>query len=162
MSRSRPPASTPKRTTSAPFSLHGPPDSGADDPLGWTLAWAVVGAFALAVLAMALGPHVVGDNFAETDFYGGYVAGARALQHGHLDPSRYGVVGPGYEVALAILGLVVPDLFLAAELLSVVALTAGLACWALLLGRRASPRLAAVAVVFLAVNPIFFRYGFSV
>jgi tetratricopeptide (TPR) repeat protein len=115
----------------------------------------------IALLVTALGPHRVGDYFTETDFYGGYAAGARALQGGHLDPARYGVVGPGYEVALAVVGFAVRDLLLAAELISVLSVTAGVALWALLVARRADPRLAFALTLFLATNGTLFRYGYS-
>src|SRR5262245_416854 len=111
---------------------------------------------------MIFGPHRIGDVFAESDFYGGYVDGARALLHGHLDPSRYGVVGPGYEVALALLGIVLPNLFLAAELLSAAGMVTALALWIRILHRRVDPRLALIAALFLATNATFFRYGYSV
>ncbi|TMQ70058.1 MAG: glycosyltransferase family 39 protein [Candidatus Eisenbacteria bacterium] len=126
------------------------------------LSWGAVALYGAAVLAMIAGPHKIGDVFAETDFYGGYVAGARALLLGHLDPARYGVVGPGYEVALALIGALVPNLFLAAELLSALAMVAALVLWNRLLVRRADPRLALVATLFLVTNATFFRYGYSV
>src|SRR5262245_24801971 len=110
---------------------------------------------------MALGPHRIGDYFTETDFYGGYAIGAKALLAGHLDPARYGVVGPGYEVALALMGLAVPDLLLAAELLSVLSAVAGMVLWARLLTRRADPRLALGLTLFIATNGTLFRYGYS-
>lgn len=122
----------------------------------------VVALYGAALLAMILGPHRIGDVFAETDFYGGYAEGARMLLRGHLDPSRYGVVGPGYEVALALLGVVIPNLFVAAELLSVIAMVGGLLLWITVLSRRADPRLALIAALFLATNATFFRYGYSV
>ena len=128
----------------------------------WVLAAFVVAiAFGAGLLFMALGPHRVGDYFTETDFYGGYAAGARALQSGHLDPSRYGVVGPGYELALALTGLVVRDLLLAAELLSVLSVVTGVVAWALLIARRVDPRLAFAMTLFLATNGTLFRYGYS-
>ena len=43
-------------------------------------------------MAFAFVLHPVGDYYAESDFYGGYAAGARLIQSGHLDPSRYPVV----------------------------------------------------------------------
>ncbi len=110
---------------------------------------------------MALGPHRVGDYFTETDFYGGYAAGAKALQGGRLDPARYGVVGPGYEVALALVGLAVRDLLLAAELVSVLSVVAGVVLWARLIARRADRRLAFGLTLFLATNGTLFRYGYS-
>lgn len=128
-------------------------------------AWAtglVVAALALALAVMIAGPHRVGDYFAETDFYGAYADGARALQRGVVDPTRYGVVGPGYETALAVAGFVVRDLFTAAELLSLVSIATALWLWSRLLARRADPRLALLTTLFLAVNPTVFRYGYSV
>jgi len=117
--------------------------------------------FAAALFAMAVGPHRVGDYFAETDFYGGYAEGARNLMGGFLNPTRYGVVGPVHEVTLALVGLGVPDLLFGAELISLVAMVAGLLLWYHLLARRADPRLALIATLFMTVNPTFFRYGFS-
>lgn len=125
------------------------------------LAFAVAGLLGIALLVMALGPHQVGDYFTETDFYGGYADGARAIQRGHLDPARYGVVGPVYEVALAMVGFLVRDLFLAAELLSVLAVVAGALLWFRLLARRADARLAFATLLFMATNGTLFRYGYS-
>ncbi|MFI5372630.1 MAG: glycosyltransferase family 39 protein, partial [Candidatus Eisenbacteria bacterium] len=127
----------------------------------WGLV-ALLAAFGTTLLAIILGPHPVGDYFTETDFYGAYAIGARALQHGHLDPSRYGVVGPVYEITLALVGLVVRDLFLAAEWISLLATLATVWMWARLLERRADARLAIATAAFLVVNPILLRYGFSV
>src|SRR5215470_16607985 len=82
------------------------------------LAWLAIALFAGTLLWVVLGPHKIGDYSTETDFYGAYAAGARALQHGHLDPSRYGVVGPLYETVLAAFGLLTRDLFAAGETVS--------------------------------------------
>ncbi len=148
--------------TPGPISLHA--ESPLDPPAArrWLLASIGVAlVLGVALLVMALGPHRVGDYFTETDFYGGYAAGAKALQSGHLDPARYGVVGPGYEAALALVGFVVRDQFLAAELISVISVVAGVALWALLVARRADPRLAFALTLFLATNGTLFRYGYS-
>ena len=99
------------------------------------------------LLAVALGPHRIGDYSTETDFYGAYADGARLIQHGHLDATRYGVIGPVYEVTLALAGLVVRDLFLAAELISVLAMTATLLLWFGLLRQRGGTRLALLAAL---------------
>src|SRR5262245_2879606 len=144
------------------FRLNAAPPAEPPPGRGWrTAALVVVAVLGAALLAMALGPHTVGDYFTETDFYGGYAEGARALQHGHLDPSRYGVVGPGYEVALALAGLVVRDLLLAAELISVLSVVAGVWLWVALIARRANARLAFATSLFLATNATLFRYGYS-
>ncbi len=129
---------------------------------GWTIvAGVLIGTFFAAVCVVIAGPHKIGDYFTESDFYGAYAQGARLVQHGQLIPSRYTVVGPGYEVALALLGFVIPSLFLAAQLLSAVSASATAWLWFLLLRRRVDARLAAVAVLFLCVNDVLFRYAFS-
>jgi 4-amino-4-deoxy-L-arabinose transferase-like glycosyltransferase len=166
--RARRPTTAPARPEPpgprAPFlSLHAPaglaPGSGR---LLAGLTWAVIALLGAALLAMVLGPHRVGDYMTETDFYGQYAAGARAIQQGRLDPSHYGVVGPVYEIALALVAFVVRDLFLAAGLLAVAAAVGALALWAALLRRRGDARLALLGTLFLATNATFFRYGYSV
>ena len=125
------------------------------------LAFAAIAGYAIAALAMIFGPHTVGDVFTETDFYGAYGPGARALLRGHLDPSRYAVAGPAYEAMLALAGLVVRDLFLAAQLMAAGAMVAVLLLWRSLLARRGSAWLALATVALLAANAQFFRYGWS-
>lgn len=125
------------------------------------LAWVLAAALAVALLAVALGPHRIGDYSTETDFYGAYADGARLIQQGHLIPARYGVVGPGYEVALAMVGALSRDLFLAAELISILGAAATLLLWFHLLRRRANARLALLAALVMAANPHFFRYGYT-
>lgn len=124
-------------------------------------AWALVAAFGAVLLAIVFGPHRVGDVFTETDFYGAYGLGARALQAGHLDPSRYGVVGPVHELTLALVGFVVRDLFLAAELVSAAAAVAALLLWHRIARERAGALPALLAVAFLAANAQFLRYGYA-
>jgi len=158
------PAAKPARRVApaSAFSLHGSPQaSAAEIRLLTRLAVALAVLFAVALLAMVAGPHRIGDYMTETDFYGDYARGARMVQHGRLTPSRYGVVGPGYEIALALAGFVVPDLFLAAQLLSVAAMTGVLLLWFFLLRRRAGARVALLAALFLATNAHFFHYGYS-
>src|SRR5262245_39153944 len=145
------------RAAPAPASVTGK-RSFIDAP---SVAWAVLAVLAVALLQTALGPHRIGDSFAETDFYGGYVEGARLLRHGHIDPTRYGVVGPGYEVALMLGGLLGGDLLTVGELIAVLGTVIGVGLWIRLLQLRATPRMALVAALFLATNPTLFRYGYS-
>ena len=152
----------PRRSTPPLFALDG--RSGPGERQTWILtraAWALAAVLGAALLAVALGPHRIGDYSTETDFYGAYADGARLIQHGHLDPARYGVVGPAYEMTLAAIGLAVHDLFLAAELISVVATMATLLLWFHLLRRRANARVALLAALFMAANPYLFRYGYT-
>jgi tetratricopeptide (TPR) repeat protein len=121
----------------------------------------VIVAFAVVALAIALGPHRIGDIMTETDFYGAYAQGAADIQRGKFDAGRYSVVGPGYEVALALVGFVIRDLFLAAELLSVASSVAILVLWFLLLRVRAGAGLGLMAIVFIAANAHFLRHAYS-
>jgi len=152
----------PSRARPAARTLDGAPNPSPQTERRLVLA---VGALALALglglLFMILGPHRIGDYMAETDFYGAYAEGARLVQHGHLIPSRYGVVGPGYEVLLALVGFVVPNLFVAAELISLIATVLTVLLWFALLRRRADARVAFAAAALLAVNTFLFRYGYS-
>ena len=164
----RRPGHKPRPARASRLALHAGAMDGGDTEherpwMRW-LAFAAIAAYAAAALAMIFGPHSVGDVFTETDFYGGYGPGARALMHGHLDPSRYGVVGPVYEALLALVGFVVRDLFLAAQLLSAGAMVAVLLLWRSLLVRlagRGAPGLALATVALLAANTQFFRYGWA-
>jgi len=161
MSRATRTAGTRPRPRPSPprLALHGG-EPGGNRALD-RLAWAAIALYVVASLAMVFGPHVVGDVFTETDFYGSYGPGARALQHGHLDPSRYGVVGPVFEMLLALVGFVVRDLFVAAQLLAVASMAIALACWWSLVARRAGSAAASLTVLFLAANAQFYRYGWS-
>ena len=154
------PSSAPAPARRLPFAL----DGGA--PAAWpALSWAafaIVAGYAAVMLWLTFGPHRVGDVFTETDFYGSYGPGARLIQQGHLIPSRYGVVGPMFELMLAGLGFVVHDLFLAAGLIAALAMTAALLCWRSLIARRAGPAAALLAIAFMATNAQCFRYGWSV
>ena len=118
-------------------------------------------AFGLVALGFVLGPHRLGDYMTETDFYGAYAQGARLVQRGILDPSRYGVIGPGYETALALVGFAVRDLFVAAELLSVASAITILILWFELLRRRVSAAAGCFAALFVASNAHFLRFAYS-
>jgi hypothetical protein len=133
-----------------------------DNRLLFWLGWLVIAAYGVAVAAMAIGPHQVGDVFTETDFYGAYGPGARMLQRGILDPARYTVVGPVFEVVLAGVGFLVGDLFVAAEVISGVAMVVALGFWHSLVARRLGAFAALLVVAFMATNPQFFRYGWAV
>jgi hypothetical protein len=121
----------------------------------WIAAWAAV----LAIVTFRF--HPIGDYFTESDFYAGYVEGARLLMSGHLDLARYGVYGPGYEWLLALAGRVSGDLFVAARAISLLSAIAVLVCSGLAL-RRVGSAAAAWIVVLISVCPAFVRYTVSV
>ena len=113
----------------------------------------------LAWIAFRL--HLIGDYSTESDFYGGYAHGARLIQQGRVDPARYDVVGPGYDLALAVVGLAVRDLFSAGRLISVASAVATMLLWRAMLRRRVGAGAAFWTVAFLAANALFIRYGYS-
>lgn len=123
--------------------------------------WAALVTFATVLVWLALVRHTVGDYGVESDFYGGYAGGARAIQNGVWDFRRYVVVGPVYESVLALTGRLVPDLFTAAKLISVAAASGTVCLWFLLLSRLIGTSAALWAGCFLAINPHFLRYGYA-
>jgi hypothetical protein len=139
-----------------PASRSGPQFLNSPNAVHIALAAATV---ALAVVAFAF--HPIGDYFTESDFYGGYAAGAREVQRGHIDWSRYGVYGPVYEMALAAVAALTRDLFVAARLISVASAVAILAAVAWLARRRWGSVSAFWLVLLVATNATFFRYGYS-
>ena len=163
MTKPSPRRTPPTRPKSAPLlAPHGSVTCAPSEARGWTIAAGLlIAAFFAAVCVVIAGPHRIGDYFTESDFYGAYAQGARLVQHGHLIPSRYTVVGPGYEVALALFGFMIPNLFIAAQLLSALSAGALAALWFMLLRRRIDARLGTAAVLFLCTNHILFRYAFS-
>lgn len=147
----------------APLTLHADRAPGSAPGAAFTLAgFAAIAAYAIAVLAIQLRAHPVGDVFTETDFYGAYAEGARLIQHGRLDPSRYGVIGPVYEVALAITGALFRDLYTAAQALSLAGMIITLWAWQRLWTARANAATACAGVALLVVNGQFLRWGYSV
>ena len=164
-SRKRAPSRVePPRRRANPFrawALNGPAEIPPAEAM-WLrrLAALLAAALGAALVFMVLGPHRIGDYFTETDFYGGYAEGARLIQQGRFDPSRYGVVGPGYEVALALAGFALRNLFIAAEWLSLISTVATLLLLFDMLARRAGERVALLAALIFAVNPWVFRFGY--
>ena len=156
---SAPRPAPPPRKKSATRSLHAsaPVTARWADPA----ALALLAVFAAASLAMVFGPHRVGDVFTETDFYGAYAEGALHWQRLQVDPSRYGVVGPLFELLLGLVGFVVRDLFVAAQLISVAAMTLGLLAWHRAIRTLTSPLAALLALALLASNAQIFRHAWA-
>ncbi len=163
MSRGRDRRNAPVRTAAAPKPVARTLHAAAEARVPWAdrAVFAVLAAFALAALAMVFGPHTVGDVFTETDFYGSYAEGARLWQRLQVDPSRYGVVGPLFELVLGLVAFVVPDLFIAAQLISVAAMTLGLFAWHRAIRAMTSPLAALLALVLLAANAQIYRHAWA-
>ena len=122
---------------------------------------AIAALLGLALLAIECFAHRIGDYYTETDFYGGYAIGARLFQSGHFDASRYGVVGPGYELAVGLIGALTRDLFAAGEAISVMSAMLTVVLWFTLVRRRSDGWTAIWTAALIAANTTFVRYGFS-
>lgn len=142
------------------FELHAPESDGPSRRSD-IAAWGLVAAVALVLAWIAFRHHVVGDYSTESDFYGGYAEGARLIQRGRVDPARYPVAGPGYDLALALTGFAFRDLFTAARLISVGSAVATLNLWRAIVRRRAGADAAFWTIAFLGANALFLRYGYS-
>lgn len=143
----------------SPVRLHAGAFSGS--ALWSRLGYAALALFAAALLVIITRVHRIGDIYTETDFYGSYGLGARMIERGHFDPARYAVVGPVHEVALALVGFVVRDLFVAAELLSALAMCAATLLWFRVARARVGAAAGLVTALFLITNGTWLRYGYS-
>jgi tetratricopeptide (TPR) repeat protein len=128
-------------------------------PAGLRLA--IVLLFACVVTPVLLFLHPVGDYFVETDFYGGYAPGVRALWTSGLDPARYGVIGPVYEVVLGLLSLTRIDLFRLAQFLSLGSTVLTIALAARWIERRFGRGAGWISALLMATNPTTVRYAYT-
>ena len=154
-SRPRGPAVRPRGAVARPAIAFWPDRA----PAGLRL-WIVL-CFALAVTPVILWVHPVGDYFVETDFYGGYAPGVRALFAGGLDPARYGVVGPVYELVLGFLSLTRLDLFRLAQFLSLASTVGAIALASGWIERRFGRGAGWISALLIATNPTVVRYAYS-
>jgi len=122
---------------------------------------AIVLLFACTVTPVLLWMHPVGDYFVETDFYGGYAPGVRALFAHGLDPARYGVVGPVYELVLGLLSLTRLDLFRLAQFLSLGSTVLALLLFSGWMEQRHGRGAGWISALLIATNPTVFRYAYT-
>src|SRR5262245_60553338 len=137
-------------------------DSAASPPR--LLAWietTAIGGFAVVVGWIVFFVHRIGDYSTESDFYGLYAMAARAIQHGAPDPSSYGIVGPDYPAAIALLDVATRDLFLAGKLVSALSAIACVLLWRRIAAHLAGPRAASWLVILLVSNAVFLHYAWS-
>jgi tetratricopeptide (TPR) repeat protein len=122
---------------------------------------AIVLLFAAVVIPVLLWLHPVGDYFVETDFYGGYAPGVRALFAHGLDPARYGVVGPVYELVLGLLSLLPVELYRLAQFLSLGSTVLALLLFSGWMERRCGRGAGWISALLAATNPTVFRYAYT-
>jgi tetratricopeptide (TPR) repeat protein len=132
--------------------------SAADAAARWVLP--AIGVYTLLLLVVTVFFHATPLYLVETDLLGEFIPAAKELAAGILVPDHLAYHGPGYPLVLAGLGPVCGgDYFLAARILSVLAM--GAAAWLawLSIGRIASRTVALIALAGLLVNPTFLRYA---
>jgi 4-amino-4-deoxy-L-arabinose transferase-like glycosyltransferase len=117
--------------------------------------------FACAVTPVLLWMHPVGDYFVETDFYGGYAPAVHALWAHGLDVSRYGVVGPVYELVLGLLGLTRIDLFRLAQFLSLFGSALTIFLLSGWMEKRFGRGAGWITALLMATNPTVVRYAYT-
>jgi len=125
------------------------------------LRLAIVLLFAASVIPVLVFLHPVGDYFVETDFYGGYAPGVRALFAHGLDPARYGVVGPVYELVLGLLSLTRIDLYRLAQFLSLASTTGALLLLSGWMEERFGRGAGWITALLIATNATSFRYAYT-
>lgn len=138
----------------------GVPPESTDPPWARPAADAVVVLAVLALATVAFGWHPIGDHFTESDFYA-YAEGGRGIARGQLDFARYGVIGPCYELLMAVPALLGVRAFEFAKAVSVASAAIVLLAWRGIVQRHAGELSALIAVTLLSANPVFFRYAYS-
>jgi hypothetical protein len=103
--------------------------------------------------------HKVGDYGIETDFFWGYVPGAKKFLSGQIPMDAFR--GPFYPMILGILGFLVGDFFNAGILIAVLSAFIVIYVTYELLKKIFSPLLTSFVTLLLAVNPVFIQYSYS-
>ncbi len=121
-------------------------------------AFAVITAFAGAMLWISLAGHPTPLYDVETDLIGDYIPAAKGLLAGHFDPHHFEFRGPGYPVLLAAtIPLTGGDAYLAARMLNVAAAAAAAAFAYLLIRAFLGGTVALGTLLALVANPVFVR-----
>lgn len=103
--------------------------------------------------------HTVGDYGIETDFFWGYVPGAKKILSGNIPMDAFR--GPLYPMVLAIFGFILGDFFNAGILIAVISASVVVYVTYELLKKIFSPLVSFFVTVLLAVNPVFIQYSYS-
>ncbi len=127
------------------------------DPWVLRTRWAVC-AFGALYLGLCF-LHRFPAASAETDGID-YLLQARDMLRGRIHVYT-GYHGPGYPAAIAVVGILLRDLFLSAKLISVVSAVGLLVATSRVATALAGSRVAFLSVVFLGLNPALARYSFT-
>lgn len=103
--------------------------------------------------------HTVGDYGIETDFFWGYVPGAKKFLSGEIPMDAFR--GPLYPMVLAIFGFILGDFFHAGILIGVLSASVVVYVTYELLKKIFSPFVSFIVTILLTVNPVFIQYSYS-
>lgn len=115
--------------------------------------------YAIILFVAAFTYHKIGDYGEETDFYWTYAPHAQSILEGKVgvDPFK----GPGYEFALAFVGIFVKDLFQAGTLIAVASAALVLFFSYKTIGKLFGSQTALIVCLALATNFTFLKYSYS-
>jgi hypothetical protein len=103
--------------------------------------------------------HTVGDYGIETDFFWGYVPGAKKFLAGEIPMDAFR--GPLYPMVLAIFGFILGDFFHAGIFIGVLSASVVVYVTYELLKKVFSPVISFFVTLLTAVNPVFIQYSYS-
>jgi 4-amino-4-deoxy-L-arabinose transferase-like glycosyltransferase len=103
--------------------------------------------------------HKVGDYGIETDFFWGYVPGAKKFLAGEIPMDAFR--GPLYPMVLGIFGFILGDFFRAGILIAVLSASIVVYVTIEMLKKIFSPIISLFVTLLLAVNTVFIQYSYS-
>ena len=103
--------------------------------------------------------HTVGDYGIETDFFWGYVPGAKKVLAGEVPMDAFR--GPLYPMVLAISGFILGDFFHAGILIAVLSASGVIYATFEILKKIFTPIISFFVTILLAFNPVFIQYSYS-
>jgi hypothetical protein len=122
--------------------------------------WILAGVVGLVLLAVNLHFHVIGDYHVETDFYWSYAPEAQRILSGKPPVDEFR--GPGYPAVLALVNLLVSDIFRAGIVVATVSAAVVLALVFTLFQRLFRKDVALAATLLVAFNTTFIQYSYTV
>ncbi|HDS73903.1 MAG TPA: hypothetical protein ENN56_00030, partial [Firmicutes bacterium] len=129
------------------------------ESLPWN--WIVTGSYAVVMGVISFTMWPVGGYGVETDAFAGYLPDAAKLLNGSFT-TLDGFKGPGYHIAVAAVGLIVRDLFLAAKLIAIVSASAVLLLTFRLVRAFLGAKAAWITFAVIATNAQFALYTIQV
>ncbi len=119
----------------------------------------VAGIYLVVVGLISFIFHKVGDYGIETDFFWGYVPGAKKFLSGEIPMDAFR--GPLYPIILGIFGFILGDFFHAGILVAIISASVVVYVTHEMLKKIFTPAISFFVTILLAVNPVFIQYSYS-